>query len=48
MYFQVGALSLTVVHGSRAGRPSDGDVLASGSVVPYSGSRVASRTSFRW
>ena len=25
MYFQVGALSLTVVHGSRAGRPSDGE-----------------------
>ena len=48
MYFQVGALSLTAVHGSRAGRPSDGDVLSSGCVVPYSASRVASRTSFRW
>ena len=48
MYFQVGALSLTVVHGSPAGRPSDGDVLSSGCFVPYSGSRVASRTSFRW
>ena len=48
MYFRVDALSLTVVHGSRAGHSSDGDVLSSGRIVPYSGSRVASRTSFRW
>ena len=42
MYFQVDALYLTVVHGSRAGRRPDGDVLSSGCIVPYSGSRVAS------
>ena len=47
MYFQVDALYLTVVHGSRAGRPPDGDVLSSGCIVPYSGSRVASRTFFK-
>ena len=47
MYFQVDALYLTVVHGSRAGRPPDGDILSSGCIVPYSGSRVASRTFFK-
>ena len=48
MYFQVDALYLTVVHGSRAGCRPDGDVLSSGCVVPYSDSRVASWTSFIW
>ena len=37
MYFQVDPLFITVVHGSPAGRPSNGDVLSRGCVVPYSG-----------
>ena len=48
MYCQVDALFLTVVHGSQVGRPSDGNVLSNGCFVPYSGSRVASRTFFIW